>query len=74
MSYKNVQAEYRRRYGNDPVIQPCWIADVKEKRGETRGPAHNRKGEKPTKPCPPDIFPKLEALMVELGEIRTHAP
>lgn len=69
MSYKKVQAEYRQRHGDDPVIQTCWIADVKERHDATRGPAPNRKGEKLAKPCPPDIFPKLEALMIELGVI-----
>jgi len=68
MSYLTVKAKYRQRHDR-PVIQTCWIADVKERHGLTRGPAPNRKGEKSSKPCPPDIFPKLEALMLDMGEI-----
>jgi len=69
MTYKEIKAKYCRRHGKPPVIQTCWIADVKERHGKTIRWAHNRKGEKPTKPCPAHIYPKLKALMKEMGEI-----
>lgn len=67
MTYKAIQTEYRRWYGR--IVKTCWIADVKRKHGKTRGPAPNRAGAAPQEPCPPDIFPKLEALMQEMGVI-----
>jgi len=67
MTYKEIQAAYRRRYGR--TVKTCWIADVKRKHGKTTRVAPNRAGAIPQEPCPPDIFPKLEALMKELGVI-----
>lgn len=67
MTYKQIQAEYRQRYGR--TVKTCWIADVKRKHGKTTRVAPNRAGEEPQEPCPAHIFPKLEELMNELGVV-----
>ena len=67
MTYKQIQDEYRRRYGQ--TVKTCWIADVKRKHGKTTRVAPNRAGEIPEQPCPSHIFSKLEELMKELGVI-----
>jgi hypothetical protein len=52
MTYKQIQAEYERLY-KKPVIQSCWIADVKRELGLTKHIAHNRKNRNSAvKPCP----------------------
>jgi len=67
MTYEQIQTECRQRY--DRTVKTCWIADVKRKHGKTTRIAPNRAGAIPQEPCPPHIFPKLEALMKELGVI-----
>jgi hypothetical protein len=52
MTYKEIQSEYERLY-KKPVIQSCWIADVKRELGMTKRIAHNRKDKNSAvKPCP----------------------
>ena len=52
LTYKQIQSEYLRLYGY-PVIQNCWIADVKKELGLTKRIAHNRIDKnKAVKPCP----------------------
>lgn len=52
MTYKEIQSEYQRLY-KKPVIQSCWIADVKRELGLTKHIAHNRKDKNSViKPCP----------------------
>ena len=52
MTYKQIQAEYARLYIK-PVIQSCWIADVKRELNQTKRIAHNRKEKfSVVKPCP----------------------
>lgn len=52
MTYKQIQAEYQRLY-DKPVIQSCWIADVKRELGLTKHIAYNRKDfQSVVKPCP----------------------
>jgi hypothetical protein len=52
MTYKQIQAEYARLY-KTPVIQSCWIADVKRELNQTKRIAHNRKDKySVVKPCP----------------------
>lgn len=59
MTYKEIQSKYQRLY-KKPVIQTCWIADVKRELGLTKRIAHNRKDKNSAvKPCPD-------------GEIRTR--
>jgi len=51
-TYKEIQVEYKRLY-KKPVIQSCWIADVKRELGLTKHIAYNRKDKnKAVKPCP----------------------
>jgi hypothetical protein len=51
-TYKEIQEEYKRLY-KKPVIQSCWIADVKRELGLTKHVAHNRKDlHSVIKPCP----------------------
>jgi len=52
MTYNQIRAEYKRLY-EKPVIQSCWIADVKRELGLTKRIAHNRKNKNSAiKPCP----------------------
>ena len=52
LTYKQIQAEYFRLYGK-PIIQSCWIADVKRELGLTKRIAYNRIDKKSAvKPCP----------------------
>ena len=52
LTYKQIQSEYSRLYGK-PVIQNCWIADVKRELGLTERIAHNRIDKNSAvKPCP----------------------
>ena len=58
MSYSEIQSYVKRRYGIS--VKTCWIAEVKESYGLTRGPAHNRKGPKRGNPCPQQHWDKIE--------------
>jgi len=52
LTYKQIQSEYFRLYGK-PVIQNCWIADVKRELGLTKRISHNRIDKNSAvKPCP----------------------
>ena len=52
LTYKQIQSEYSRLFGK-PVIQSCWIADVKRELGLTKRIAQNRKDKNSAvKPCP----------------------
>jgi len=67
MTYEKIQAKYLCRYKH--TVKSCWIAEVKRKQPHINvQPAPNRKG-KPKVKCPEHVFPKLEALMKEMGEI-----
>jgi ribosomal protein S15P/S13E len=56
MTYKQIQSEYERLY-KSPVIQNCWIADVKRELGLTKHIAYNRKDKHSVvKPCPKGII------------------
>lgn len=66
MNYKAIQIAFYAVYGR--TVKSCWIAEVGRKHGKTTRIASNRKG-KPQVECPADVFPKLEALMKEMGEI-----
>ena len=67
MTYKKAQIIYKKRY--DRNVKTCWIADVKRKHGKTKYHSWNRIGVKPKYPCPDDIFPKLEKILIELQMI-----
>lgn len=67
VTYQQAQTIYKERYGK--TVKTCWIADVKRKHGETKRQAHNRIGSKPKYPCPTDVCPNLEKILLELGMI-----
>lgn len=56
-TYKNIQEWVDLHYKYIP--ETCWIAHVKEMCGLPLRKAHNRKGSKRLKPCPPD---KVESI------------
>lgn len=64
-AYPRIQAEFDRRHGIEP--KTCWIANLLEERGLTRGPAWNRQGDEPLHPCPPEHRANLLAVMRDLG-------
>jgi hypothetical protein len=66
-TYEQIQEEVRRRYG--ATVKTCWIADVKEHHGLTRGPAWNRSEMGKANPCPPRYKPMIEGVMRDLGMI-----
>jgi hypothetical protein len=50
--HKQIQSEYTRLYGK-PVIQNCWVADVKRELGLTKRISNNRIDKNASvKPCP----------------------
>jgi len=49
-TYKQIQEYVKQRSGVS--VKSCWIADVKDAHGLTRGPAHNRQGAQRKYPCP----------------------
>jgi len=52
LTYKQIKSEYSRLYGK-PVIQNCWIADVKRELGLTKRISYNRIDKNSAvKPCP----------------------
>jgi peptide methionine sulfoxide reductase MsrB len=53
-SYKDIQDYIKNKY--DVAVKSCWIADVKEHYGLTRGPAHNRNKLGRSNPCPPKYW------------------
>jgi hypothetical protein len=56
LTYKKIRSEYSRLYGK-PVIQNCWIADVKRELGLTERIAHNRIDKsRAVKPCPSGLI------------------
>jgi len=56
LTYKQIQSEYSRLYCK-PVIQNCWIADVKRELGLTKRFAPNRIDiTKAVKPCPKGLI------------------
>jgi hypothetical protein len=61
-TYKQIIEDYKRLYGR-PVIQPCWIADVKRSLGIPMKQSKNRTDRFPVKPCPRGI---VRARLTEL--------
>lgn len=55
MTYRQIREEYERLYGK-PVIQGCWIADVKRSLGIPMRLSKNRTERFPVKPCPKGII------------------
>ena len=67
VTYLRAQMIYKKRHGK--TVKTCWIADVKRKHGKTTHQAHNRSSSKPKYPCPADVYPNLEKILLELGMI-----
>jgi hypothetical protein len=65
MTYKQIQAEYARLY-KKPVIQSCWIADVKRELNQTKRIAYNRKEIfSIVKPCPKgEVRERLKKIII----------
>ena len=62
-TYKEIQSIIKNGHGVS--VKTCWIADVKERHGMTRGPAPNRiHFEKRLNPCPEKYVKFIEALGV----------
>ena len=68
MTYQVIQDEYYARYGK--TVKTCWIAHIKRDYNATTRVAPNRAGEEAANLCPSDIYPKLEAVMLDLGVIK----
>ena len=74
MTYKEIQSRYQRIF-NEPVIQNCWIADVKRELGLATQMAHNRKDKNSViKPCPEKIKNRLKAIIAgyNLKRVQTN--
>jgi hypothetical protein len=74
MTYKDIKSEYQRLF-KIPVIQNCWIADVKRELGITTHIAYNRKDKSSVvKPCPEKIKNKLKSIIAgyNLKRIQTN--
>ncbi|MGI9256036.1 MAG: hypothetical protein ACR2PY_03780 [Salinispira sp.] len=68
VTYKAIQAEYRARYGK--TVKTCWIAHIKRDHDATTRVAPNRSGKEASCLCPPDIYPQLKKVMLDLGAIK----
>lgn len=50
-------------------VKTCWIADVKDVNGLTKGPAPNRKGLVRKHPCPLKYWSMIEDALRHFGMI-----
>ena len=67
-TYKQIQAEIKKRYGYSAVTG--WIAHVKEYHGLTTRKAHNRiNNTERVNPCPPEKWKDIEEVMRSFGMI-----
>ncbi len=63
MTYSEIAAEVKRRFGFTPKI--CWIAHAKESLGLPVRSAWNRRSTDVRQvPCPPDKVQQIAAVMV----------
>ncbi len=67
MTYAKAQAAYLKQHGR--TVKTCWIAHIKRDHNATTRRASNRGSGKVKHPCPPEIYPKLEKILKELGMI-----
>jgi hypothetical protein len=63
-TYRDLQILVKRTH--DRVMQPCWIADMKEKNGLPLRLPRRRSGPR-VKPCPDKWRPVIEDAMRKLG-------
>jgi hypothetical protein len=71
-TYGEIATWLQEHYGW-PSTESCWIAHVKELHGLPRRPAHNRRGPKRVKPCPPQRQAAIEAAFRALGMLPPEA-
>lgn len=63
MTYKEAHDLYKKKYGKH--VKSCYIADVLNSHGKTRGKSPSRKGAYKY-PCPEKVRPNLERILKEL--------
>ena len=66
-TYKQIQEWVAQKYG--VAVKTCWIAEVKNIHGLTRGPAHNREGPERKHPCPIKYWDMIEDALRHFGMI-----
>lgn len=63
MTYNEIRERYKQLFIS-PIIQNCWIADVKRELGLTKHIAHNRKDRNSAfKPCPEKLKSRLKCII-----------
>jgi len=67
-TYKQIQEYVAQKYG--VAVKTCWIAEVKDSYGLTRGPAPNREGPERKHPCPLKYWGMIEDALRHFGMIR----
>ena len=67
-TYKQIQEHIAQKHG--VTVKTCWIADVKDSYGLTRGPAPNRKGTHRKNPCPQKYRRPIEDALRHFKMIR----
>ncbi len=65
MTYDEAQELFEEKYNF--TVNSSWIAHVLSIHGKTKHKASNRLGKKVSNPCPDNIRPKLEIVLIELG-------
>lgn len=66
-TYEQIREEIKRRF--HVGVKTCWIADIKERHGLTRGAARKRLKRGRANPCPPRYLAIIEEVMQDLGMI-----
>ena len=64
-TYKQIQEYVAQKYG--VAVKTCWIAEVKDSYGLTRGPATNREGPERKHPCPLKHWDIIEDALKHFG-------
>ena len=67
-TYKEIQEYIKGKYSVG--VKTCWIADIKDAYGLTRGPAPNRQGTQRSNPCPPNCRRMIEDALKHFRMIR----
>lgn len=71
-TYREIQQYVKHKHGI--TVRTCWIADIKEEHGLTRGPAHNRGKSGKSYPCPPRFRPLIEDALRHFDYMRSYPP
>lgn len=67
-TYKQIQEYVAEKYR--VTVKTCWIADVKDTYGLTKGPAPNREGMERKNPCPLKYWHMIEEALRYFGMIK----